>query len=292
VTTQPTTWTETTVAVATIHAEGVASFLLDLGSPGLMTEEAPGTVTLTAYLSAEPTEQLAALRAFCADLDATTPTECPARINTRMLQQEDWAHSWMEHFPPLAVGERLYVLPPWVHDIPAGRIAIIIDPGLAFGTGQHATTQGCLILIERVVATRTPARALDVGTGSGILAIALAKLGVADIDAVDIDPEACRAAIVNCARNAVEDHVHIGNDGNTARGSYDLITANLLSSVLIEMAPILAARLTASGELIASGILVHEADNVAAAFARAHLAERDRLIDGEWATLLFAAAQP
>ncbi|MBI1818619.1 MAG: 50S ribosomal protein L11 methyltransferase [Deltaproteobacteria bacterium] len=289
----PTAWTETTVAVASPHAESVASFLLDLGSPGLVSDEAESAgepqVTLTAYLALEATDQLAALRAFCDQLAIMDPALPPARIATRVLQREDWAHNWMEHFPPLTIGERLSVIPPWISDVPAGRIAIVIDPGLAFGTGHHATTQGCLELIEQHASGRSLECALDVGTGSGILAIALAKFGVAHVAAVDIDPEACRAACENCARNSVSHSVSVSEHLPAAGERFDVIVANLLSSLLIDLAPNLRARLAPTAHLIASGILLSEAEAVRAAFAAVGLVEHDRTSTGEWVTLDLAA---
>jgi ribosomal protein L11 methyltransferase len=277
------------VTVPAAHAEAVGSFLLDLGSPGLVSDDASDAVTLTAYLAAEPAEQLAALRAFCADLAGGEPALPPARIQTRPLRPEDWAHNWMEHFPPLAIGQRLFVVPPWITDLPPDRVPIVIDPGLAFGTGQHATTQSCLVLIERAVAARRVVRALDVGTGSGILAIALAKLGVSDVWGIDHDPEACRAARANCARNGVADRVRISDALQAVAEPFELIVANLLSSLLIDMAPTLTELVARDGELIASGILTSEAPALATAFQSHHLREHDRVVAGEWTTLAFRA---
>lgn len=281
----PELWTETIVAVASDHAEAVASFLLDLGSPGLVTEEHGDTITLTAFLAADAAAQLAALRVFCNDLIAVTAGIPAMQITTRPLPQADWAHNWMDHFPPLAVGDRLYIVPPWITEVPPGRIAIVIDPGLAFGTGHHATTQACLILLERAVRTQVVRRALDLGTGSGILAITLAKLGVATIEAVDNDPEACRAARENCDRNHVGSPVQVRDHLPRASAGFDLIVANLLSSLLIQLAPQLAAELAADAHLIASGILVDEVSSVVQAFTAHQLVECSRLVIGEWVTL-------
>ena len=284
----PDCWTETVVTVPADLAEAVGSFLLDLGSPGLVTAEGDGTVALTAFLASDATVQLEALRTFCDDLTASAPNRACAGIVTRRLLQADWAHSWMAHFPPLAVGERLYIVPPWIDEIPSERIPIVIDPGLAFGTGHHATTQGCLVLLERAVSAQSVRRALDLGTGSGILAIALAKLGVAEIEAVDIDPEARRAAADNCARNGVATSVSIGDALRPTLGEFDLIVANLLSTLLIDLAPKLVGALALGGHVIASGILSAEAEGVAQAFAAHHLEERARIADGEWITFDFA----
>ncbi len=283
-------WTETTVAVASAHAEAVASFLLDLGSPGLVTddvatEESASTVTLTAYFGADAAVELAALHTFCEELAVSAPDLPRAHVRSRPLRQQDWAHNWMEHFPPLAIGERMYVVPPWVTEIPPGRFALVIDPGLAFGTGHHATTQGCLTLLEQHMQAAPVYRALDVGTGSGILAIALARLGVPEVWAIDTDPLARRAAAENCARNGVTEQVQISAELSAASGCFGLIVANLLSSLFVELAPTLAGALAPAGHLIASGVLVNEAGVVAEAFATQHLAEHRRIASGEWLTL-------
>jgi ribosomal protein L11 methyltransferase len=284
----PSAWTETTVTVAAAHAEAVASFLLDLGSPGLTTDESESLVQLTGYLAVDAAASLRELRTLCDELGATTPELPPARIATRRVEQEDWAHAWMDHFPPLCVGDRLYVVPPWVTEVPPGRVSIVIDPGLAFGTGHHATTQGSLVLLERVVHAGRVRRAVDVGTGSGILAIALSKLGVAEVWAVDVDPEARRAARDNGERNGVADRVHIGTALVDGPGRFDLIAANLLSSLLVEMAPALAAALAPAGHAVVSGILDVEAPDVVAAFAARGLHESSRVTGGgagEWVSL-------
>ena len=283
----PTAWTETTVTVARTHAEAVASFLLDLGSPGLVTDDGDPTVSLTGYLALDATTELAALRRLCDELGGATPELPPAHIETRVIEQEDWAHTWMDHFPPLAVGERLYITPPWISAVPAGRVAVVIDPGLAFGTGHHATTQGCLTLLEHHIRSHAVRRALDLGTGSGILAIAMVKLGVDEVWAVDTDPEARRAARSNSERNGVAGRIRVADTLADAVGVFDLVTANLLGSLLIDMAAALAAVLARRGHLITSGILLAEAPDVLAAFGKHGLAERRRIVGsgaGEWVT--------
>jgi ribosomal protein L11 methyltransferase len=177
---------------------------------------------------------------------------------------------------------------------------VVIDPGLAFGTGHHATTQGCLTLLERRVRDGGVRRALDLGTGSGILAIALAKLGVAEVWAVDTDADACRVARENCERNAVAERIRICDRLELAPGPFDLVAANLLGPQLIELSPVLAAVLAPCGHLIASGLLICEAPAVTAAFAAEHLVESERVqrssVDtvgspGDWVTLDLARSR-
>ena len=119
-------WVEIIVEVASPQAETVASFMLDLGSPGLVTEEGSRLVKLTGYFVPDAQQQLSALPVLCADLAAMEPELPPARITTRTLPQEDWAHDWQKHFPPLAVGQRLYIVPPWIDNLPSDRLSIVI----------------------------------------------------------------------------------------------------------------------------------------------------------------------
>src|SRR5262249_37631428 len=131
-----------------------------------------------------------------------------ARVAWRELDARLWEMDWREHFQPVVAGRTLVVVPPWNRDAHGGRRRIVIHPGMAFGTGQHATTLSCLEAIEQL-ATPPPRRALDVGTGTGVLAIAAAKLGVRDVLAVDTDPQAIAAARANVRRNGVGARVHL-----------------------------------------------------------------------------------
>jgi ribosomal protein L11 methyltransferase len=291
-----TSWTETIVAVAPEHVEAVGSFLLDLGSPGLVTEEGDGAVTLTAYLAADAREQVTALALLCRALAELSPAARTATILTRPLPQDDWAHRWKDHFPARSVGDRLYVVPPWIDRFPEGRIAIVIDPGLAFGTGHHATTSTCLTLLERIVTSNPVTRALDLGTGSGILAIALAKLGVTDVWATDIDPIALQVARENCERNGVIERVQFTDNWRVLPDPFPLVVANLLSSTLIQLAASLASIVAAAGHLVVSGILQSEGDAVCQAFARCGFAEHAQVSGGEsdetWLTLDLLRSPP
>ncbi len=271
-------WLEVCVELPDAAAEAVANILLELGSPGLCTEENGGRSRLLAYFDDE--EPLPALRRY---LEAAGLSgDCGVR--TRWVAREDWAENWKQHFPPLEIGERLYVHPPWVHDVPAGRIAIEIDPGMAFGTGHHATTRGCLEMLERL-RPRPCERALDLGTGSGILAIALARLGVSRIVAVDIDPLARAAAAENAARNGVAATLCIVASLDDVRSeSFPLLLANLQCHLLLPLEPRLAALTEPGGLLIASGLLDRDLPEFFSGYARDWL-ESERHIDGEWVTV-------
>lgn len=277
------TWTAVTVTTPAELAEPVESFLLDHGAPGLQSEDCDGRIRTTAHFAEAP--PLAALDAFLADLAAAHPSAAPAEVATATVADTGWADNWKAHFPPLTIGARLFVHPPWIADVPADRLAIVLDPGMAFGTGQHASTRGCLVLLEAAIAAHPGARVLDLGTGSGILAIAAAKLGAAEVVAVDNDPDACAAARDNAAVNAVAATIRVEDTLDAALGRFDIVLANLLASTLIELADELAARLTVAGALIGAGVQVEEGPAVAAAWRRAGLTVTGEVADEGWVAL-------
>jgi ribosomal protein L11 methyltransferase len=198
-----------------------------------------------------------------------------------------WATMWQKRFEPFPVGERLLVVPPWNRSVVDGRVSLVIRPGQAFGTGHHASTYGVLNLLERLLVRRKGLRALDVGTGSGILAIAMRKLGAAHITAIDLDSVALENAQENADLNRVAGAIRFSVAPlSSIRGRFDVITANILSSVLIEMAPRLKARLRPRGYLILAGILAREAERVVSAYCP-ELRRVDTRADGAWRALLF-----
>lgn len=198
-----------------------------------------------------------------------------------LMPDEDWNETWKKNFVPLDVGKGFTILPPWERRSP-GRINLIIDPGMAFGTGHHETTRSCLILMEKYDGLAAKERFLDLGTGSGLLAIAAAKMGYKRIIAVDTDPLATDAARLNIAINQTP-NVEVREGSITeAADSFNCITANIISGVLIQLAPDIAAHLEPSGIAILSGILTEQADEVSAAMQKAGLGIRERFQDGKW----------
>lgn len=285
------TWIEVVINVPQRYGDAVASFLLDCGTPGLQCADDGETAQLTAYFSTQP--PLAALQRYCAALGCTTDGPGGLDIGTREVADEDWANTWKLHSQPQLVGDRLYVCPSWTATAPPGRIPIIIDPGMAFGTGQHASTRGCLEQLERAAVDHRITRALDVGTGSGILAIALAKLGVHDIWAVDTDPTACAVATTNAAANGVATRVHVLSDLAEITGSFDLVVANLYADLLEALASRLAERLRTAGTLIVSGLLLVDEVRIQAAYEKLKFAVGGRHVEEPWVTLVLRQrAQP
>jgi ribosomal protein L11 methyltransferase len=201
------------------------------------------------------------------------------------LSERDWNEPWKKRFIPMDVGEQLSILPPWDKS-DKGRIPLIIDPGMAFGTGHHETTKACLQLIERFSKTSSKDRFLDVGTGTGILAIAASRLGFKDVVGVDIDPLAVDAAKRNAALNSLQ-NVEIQEETIAGvQGAFDMIAANLMSEVLISIASEIASRLNTPGTAILSGMLQGQEDEVLHAMKRSGLGALETLIDGRWVTLV------
>lgn len=208
----------------------------------------------------------------------------------RTVNEEDWANAWKEHFQVHRVGQRVVIVPTWrQHEPQPGDIVINLDPGMAFGTGLHPTTRLCLVLLEETV--RPGDRVLDLGTGSGILAIAAARLGAGSVAALDTDAVAVEAARANVAANGVQDVVTVGlgSLGPKPRPdapAYDLVAANIIAKVLRELAVPLARSLRPGGLLVASGIIQEREGEVAEAFVAAGLTLQERRVEGDWVAVV------
>ena len=195
---------------------------------------------------------------------------------TAPVADQDWVRSSQAQFAPVEIGARLWIGPSW-HRPPAGRIAVQVDPGLAFGTGTHPTTRLVLRFLEDAV--RGGERVLDYGCGSGILAIAAAKLGAARVDGVDVDPQAVETAAANARANGVA--LQAGLPEALAAATYDIVVSNILAQPLIVLAPLLAARSAACGRIALAGILESQAAEVMAAY-EAFFEMKRSAIDDVW----------
>ncbi|MDX8402540.1 MAG: 50S ribosomal protein L11 methyltransferase [Mariprofundaceae bacterium] len=208
----------------------------------------------------------------------------PGRMQWRELAATDWSLAWQEHWRAMPVGRRLWVRPSFREAAPEGRLDIVLDPGMAFGTGQHETTRLCLEAIERLIDANSIESMLDMGAGSGILAIAAGKLGMSHIVAIDNDPDAVDACRVNAGINGVAIEARLADTPPRAR--FDLVVANILVGPLIEMAPALA--FCAGRWLVLSGILTEQEQAVAAAYEAEGLEIRATHRLGDWAALEMA----
>lgn len=188
----------------------------------------------------------------------------------RQIENDDWASNWQQHFPPFKVGSRLLIHPSWVDLEPsAGQVVLTLDPGQAFGTGTHGTTGLCLEALARYCdGPQPPVEILDVGTGSGILAMAGAALGAQRVVACDIDAEACRIAEENVKLNRLDSRVTITTAAlEDIPGRFDLVLANILAGENIRLGRALLDHVRPGGHLILSGILIEQEDQVLNAFA-------------------------
>ena len=210
-------------------------------------------------------------------------------LATRIVHEADWAEAWKAHFPVLRVGRRLVIKPTWRrHRAGQDDVVLALDPGMAFGTGLHPTTRLCLAALDDLAdrGALKRARILDVGCGSGILAIAAAKLGGATVLGVDTDPIAIEATVANAGRNGLAERIS-ARHGSLPSGEapFDVILANLIASLLVTLAPFLRDELRPGGTLLASGIFVDRETDVRDAFATIGLAVIGRTIEGEWVAL-------
>lgn len=267
-------WTSLRATTRPEHAEVVAQFLLDAGCEGTQTEDRQIVLDdsedaswtpreefiVTGYLppGVAPAEAIATLQST---LDAASIT---AHIEREDVDDTDWSTSWREHFPPLEIG-RFLIVPSWenVEVEENERIVLRLDPGLAFGTGQHPTTRMCLELLGDYLPQSTLAlpSLLDVGCGSGILSIAAAKLG-ANVTASDLDHWCVQATLENAAQNKVSLRVEEKAGADWTSETFDFVVANLMSDLLISLAPQLAARCGEQSTLMVSGISSPRADEV------------------------------
>jgi ribosomal protein L11 methyltransferase len=215
-------------------------------------------------------------------------------LQTRLVDEADWADAWKAHFPVMRIGRRLVIRPTWRrHRAAPGDVILALDPGMAFGTGLHPTTRLCLVALERLADTgrMTGARVLDVGCGSGILAIAGMRLGAAAALGVDTDPIAIESTRANARRNRLVRRIH-ARVGSLPTGErpFDVIAANLIAGVLVPLAPLLRAELAPGGRLVASGIFVDRESQVRDAFEAAGMFVTERSAEGDWVALEAAEA--
>ena len=257
-------------------ADALSDALLDAGAESVAIDGIDGPRALLRALFAEGVDPA---RALAAALERCGGEGRPSAFTVGRVEDEDWIRRSQAQFSPLRVG-RLWIGASW-HDAPAaGAHVVRIDPGLAFGTGSHPTTRLVLAFLDRSM--RGGERVLDYGCGSGILAIAAAKLGAARVDAVDIDPQAVEVTRENARDNGVTVQACLAEA--LEAGRYDVLVANILAQPLIALAPLVAARTAPGGRIALSGVLESQAEEVAQAYA-AHYAMAIEAQEDFWALL-------
>jgi ribosomal protein L11 methyltransferase len=295
-------WCEVRVTVPLDQAEVVAEVLRDMAPAGVSIEEPlvplgpeegvrllPGRpAVVSCYLLVDDS-----LGARLDALDAGLAARgLRPEIESRRVAEAEWADAWKDHFHVERVGRRLVIRPSWRDFQPSpDDVVIDLDPGMAFGTGQHETTRGCLVMLERLVAPGM--QVLDVGTGSGILAIAAVKLGAATVSAIDVEPQSVMVAGENAARNGVSGQIRValGSLGASwpfaipSEDSSDLLVANIHARALVELAPEIDAAARPGAAIVLSGIIAEREPEVLEAFAAMSWCVIDAIADGEWRTL-------
>ena len=212
-----------------------------------------------------------------------------AKISISGVCEEDWANSWKAYYKPIEIGERMVIVPAWEkYDAPEGKLVVRMDPGMAFGTGSHETTRLVIGLLEKYV--RGGERVLDVGCGSGILAICAAKLGAKECKAYDIDPVAVKVARENIKDSGLDnvtcDVSDLLRGVDKSEGGYDVICANIVADIIIRMTPDIGAYMNEGAVILASGIISERAEDVIACFEKYGLRVIEKAEENGWCALV------
>jgi ribosomal protein L11 methyltransferase len=277
-------WTEIVIEVARDHAEALSDALMEAGALSVSVEDADEGTEAEQPLFGEPgmepaeaaweRSRVVALAATDADHAAIVKDAAAAiglqtmpAYTLRPVEEQDWVRLTQSQFDPIHIGKNIWVVPSW-HDAPdPNGLVLELDPGLAFGTGSHPTTRLCMEWLEAHALRGLSV--LDYGCGSGILAMVAEKLGAALVFGVDIDPQAIESARYNSERNHCDIAYFLPEEfaAGSHQQTFDVVVANILSSPLKLMAPMLSSKVRPGGTLVLSGILVRQADEVAAAYA-------------------------
>jgi ribosomal protein L11 methyltransferase len=284
-------WLTVRVVTNELLVDPIAEFLSSNGSQGVMIDdERSDAVIVTGYVPSDAGAPIiASLEAYLADLAVLFPDTPPPRFETEDLKQENWATAWKDNFKPVYIGGRLLVSPPWLQPEANDRVVILIEPAEAFGTGTHETTQGCLELLEigidSFLSRGTIPSVLDMGTGSGILAIAAVKLGAKPVTAVDNDPVAVRSARENAELNGVVDALALAvSDADSWPTPADIVTANLDSRTLKAHRDQLMR--LCRGLLIVSGVTNNQWEDVKGVLLGPGVRLERELVKLEWTSAL------
>lgn len=210
------------------------------------------------------------------------------KIETSLIKNEDWENNWKKYYKPLRIGKHIVIKPTWEQaEIQEGDALVELDPGMAFGTGSHASTHMCLEFLENSV--KKGDRVLDIGTGSGILGIAALKLGASSVTAVDIDPMAVKIARDNAEKNGYtepEFNVMEGDLDDKAKGQYDIVTANIVADIICELTKTVGKYIKDGGIFITSGIIDFKAKKVKEALKSAGITIKEEKAEKDWRAFL------
>ncbi len=291
-------WLKITIKADPVLVEPISDFLMGIIGAGVETgaidEESYGTVNV--YVEQVDPDQAAIddilnkVSSYLGELAALFSVVAPDFSST-IIVEEDWGKSWKEHFKPFTIIPGLVISPIWEEYKPLlGELLIEMDPGMAFGTGHHATTSLSLGFVKEVLAlSDSSQRLLDVGTGTGILGMAAVLFGAGEVLGIDNDPDAVAAAKENVVRNRLHESMQITLAPlATLEGAFQIVVANIIHDVLVAMSTHLTRLTAGNGVLILSGILVGEqVDSVVALFTETGFSLRKKEVSGEWAALMF-----
>ena len=295
------TWLRITLIVPAEMTDAASVYLTDLTGQGVEinsdhSDAETQTDRVIGYLLQDEKgenvdDRVSELDNFLKSLAANFPESTPPAKQLDTINEEDWGKNWKAYFKPLHITERLVIKPTWEHyDATGDEKVIEMDPGLAFGTGHHASTHLALTLIDAIfTAEAKPERVLDVGTGTGILAMGCALLGAREVTAIDNDPDAVAAAQSNVAANNLDTIITVGiDDVASLAGQYDLIIANITHDVLQILAPDLVRLLAPGGRLVLAGILRDDQEgSIVRIYTGLGLVHDQTIYEDEWAGLLF-----
>ena len=276
-------WLKVEIRAEKGAAEAAAAILLEAGGQGAVFQSEGDVELIAGYL---PCEEQVMDKVARIEADAALFPNWglgPAEVRTLVVREEDWAESWKKFYRPLPIGERLIICPSW-EKCPPGRVPVYLDPGMAFGTGHHPTTATCLEEVEKLL---LPGMIVyDVGCGSGILAIAAARLGAGGVLAVDVDPLAVRICRENVRLNGLEGVIDVrqGSLEVLPKGA-NLMLMNIIAPVIIALAPRAAELLYPGGCLVAAGITEAKGEETKGALRKAGLSITGERVQGEWVTI-------
>lgn len=296
----PEKWLKIEMATPVELIDALSNFLEETGAQGVFSEsllppgandfpEPAGVEIINAFFPADVRgdKRIDAVRKYLKSLQEIFPEAGAVTLSTEIITDPDWGEQWKKYFKPIRVCKNIVVKPTWERYAPDSRdIVVEIDPGMAFGTGQHASTRMCMEAIEDIILQDRSIKnwqALDVGCGTGILGITAAKMGAQDVICVDNDPKATEIAAQNAVINTVEDRIRIWNkDASDMKQTRNLIIANLTAKLLLKLHAQLVGLLVPGGYLIISGIIESDIPAIEQQFIVAPLVKHNMLTEKEW----------